>query len=147
MKVLLLTDVPNVGKKRDVKEVNEGFARNFLLPRKLAVPATEDRLQVLAHSTALEQQRTAKNKKIYEDINKKLASLHPIITVKVGEKGKAFGSVGPQQIIESLQGLGVDIKKEWIAMDDHLKATGAHQIPVAFPHGVHGTITITIKAE
>lgn len=147
MKVLLLKDVPGVGQKNDIKNVNDGFARNFLFPRKLAITATGETMRSVEQEKAGKQQKQENEQKKYLDVAEKIKSTEVVITTKVGEKGKAFGSIGAHQIKKELEKKGIDIKEEWIELEEPLKSTGVKQIPLKFPHGVSGFVTVTIKSE
>lgn len=147
MKILLLKDVPGVGQKNDVRNVNDGFARNFLFPKKLAVTATSETMRSLEQEKTEKQQKHANEQKKYQDIADKLKSIEVVITTKIGEKGKAFGSIDIHQIKKALEKQGIDIKEEWIELEEPLKTTGVKQIPLKFPHGVSGSVTLTIKPE
>ena len=147
MKVLLLKDVPGVGQKNDVKDVNDGFARNFLFVKKLAVAATDERLQFLEREEAGKQEKQLNEKIKNQDIADKINSVELIIATKVGEKGKAFGSIGASHIKRALGKQGIDIEEEWVELEEPLKTTGSKQIPLKFPHGVFGFVTVTIKSE
>ena len=147
MKVLLLKDVPGVGKKNDVKDVNDGFARNFLFVKKLGIPATDGRVQSIKQEKIEKQQKQENEIKKYQDIVEKIKSLEVIITTKVGEKGKAFGSIDAHQIKKELEKHGIDIEKEWIELEEPLKTTGSKQVMLKFPHGVSGSVNVTIKPE
>lgn len=147
MKVILLQDVPNVGRKNEVKEVNSGFARNFLLARKLAIPATEGTVQKINQEK--EQKEKAKSKK-YEEGKKlveKLKSLTLNFKVKIGEKGKSFGSVTETKIVEALKKLNFNIDKDWILLEEHIKTTGDKVVKIKFPQGLVGEIKIKVEAE
>ena len=147
MKILLLKDVPGVGQKNDIKDVNDGFARNFLFVKKLAVAATDERLQFLEREEAGKQEKQLNEKIKYQDIADKINSVELIIATKVGEKGKAFGSIGASHIKRALGKQGIYIEEEWVELEEPLKTTGSKQIPLKFPHGVSGFVTVTIKSE
>ena len=93
MKVLLLKDVPNVGQKNDIKDVHDGFARNFLFARKLAMVATEEKIRKVENEKQGKEQKQQTDRKKYQDIADRLANVEVVIPTKVGEKGKAFGSI------------------------------------------------------
>ena len=147
MKVLLLKDVPGVGQKNDVKDVNDGFARNFLLARKLAIAATDEKLRSVEQEKTGKQEKQLHEQTKYQNIADKIKSVEVIITTKIGEKGRAFGSIGAHQIKKALEKQGIDIKEEWIGLEEPLKTTGSKQIPLTFPHGVSGFVTVSIKSE
>ena len=83
----------------------------------------------------------------YQDIADRLNTIEAIITTKVGEKGKAFGSIGKHEIKKTIAKLGVVLEDEWIVLEEPIKSTGEKQIPIAFPHGVSGSLKVTIKPE
>ena len=147
MKVLLLKDVPNVGRKNDVKDVNDGFARNFLFARKLAVPATHERIKEVENNKQGKEQKHASEQKKYQDMADRLKTIEVAIATKVGEKGRAFGSVGKHEIKKAIEKQGIVLEDEWIVLEEPIKSTGEKQIAVAFPHGISGSVKITIKPQ
>ena len=147
MKVLLLKDVPNVGRKNDIKDVNNGFARNFLFARKLAVAATDEKIREVEREKKGKEDKQQTDRRKYQDIADQLAQVEVIILTKVGEKGKAFGSIGSHDIKKALISQGYAIEEEWIALEDPIKTTGTIKVPLKFPHGVEGSLAVTVKAE
>lgn len=147
MKVLLLKDIPDVGRKNEVKEVNDGFARNFLLLKKLAVPATGDKIKAVETEKKNKEQKQSSEQKRFQDVADKLKSIEIVIATKVGEKGKAFGSIGSHQIKKALDAKGVSIEEEWISLDEPIKTTGPKKIDIKFPHGIVGSLMIIVKPE
>lgn len=147
MKILLLKDIPGVGRKNDIKDVTEGYARNFLFAKKLAVAATDAKIRIIAHEKNALQHKETADKKKYKDIADKLASTQVTIVTKVGEKGKAFGSVGAGHIKTALDKQGIAIEEEWIALKEPIKTTGITAVPLKFPYGVSGSVNVTIKPE
>ncbi|MBI3442204.1 MAG: 50S ribosomal protein L9 [Candidatus Sungbacteria bacterium] len=146
MKIILLQDVPHVGKKNEIKEVSGGFARNFLFPRKLAVPATEQAQRSLATKKEHDEKRKSAAQKQYQKLAEKLQGLQVLIRIKIGERGKAFGSVNAAKIVEQLKTQHhIELEKEWLRLDEPLKSTGVKEVPVRFPQGVEGTITVDIQ--
>ncbi len=143
MKVILITDVQAIGKRGEIKEVKEGYARNFLFPRKLALEATQGNLKVL------EQQKQSLKKKEDKDrtdaigLRDKLNGVSCLIPVKVGEEDKIFGSVTSQNISDTLAKLGFDISKKDIELEAPIKSLGVHEIPIRLHHDV----TVNIKVE
>jgi large subunit ribosomal protein L9 len=143
MKVILIADVQEIGERGEIKEVKEGFARNYLFPRKLAVEATEGNLKVL------EQQKQALKKKEDKDrtdamgLANKLHGISCIIPVKAGEEEKIFGSVTSQSISDSLAKLGFEVSKKDIELEAPIKTLGTHQVPIRLHHDV----TVNIKVE
>lgn len=147
MKVLLLKDVPGLGQKNDIKDVNDGYARNFLFARKFAVMATNETIQEVEKGKKHKEQKQQDNQKKYQDIAQQLEKIEVVITTKVGEKGKAFGSVGRHDIKKSLDAQGYMIEEEWIALEEPIKTTGTTRVPLKFPHGVMGSIAVIIRPE
>lgn len=147
MKVLLLKDVRDVGRKNEVKEVNDGFARNFLFAKKLAILATESKMHVIEAEKAGKEKKQETEQKKYQDIADHLKSIEVTIAIKVGEKGKAFGSVGVHQIKKALDQQKIEIDENWIVLKEPIKTTGSKQVPLKFPHDISGFITIVIKPE
>ena len=146
MKVILLQDVPKIGKKGDVKEVSEGFARNFLFPRKLAVLASKAELQKLTDVKEKKEKEASKEKEVYQKMIEKLKDLTLNFKMKMGEGGKAFGAVTKNDIYEALHKKGIEIEKDWIE-DEHIKTTGEKMVEIKFPQGIKGEIKINIESE
>ncbi len=147
MKVILLQDVPTLGRKNEVKEVSGGYARNFLFPRKLAESATDASLQALAAKKAGQEEGRAQEEKKYRIAAEKLKNITISFRVKMGEKGKAFGSVGAAKIQEALASQGIEVEKDWIALDEPIKTMGEKTVSLRFPHGIPGEIKINVESE
>lgn len=171
MKVILRKDIPNVGKKWEVKDVSDGHARNFLLPQKLAEPATEATLRALAGEKARAEREKSEIDRRHREALEKLKSKVLRFKIKVGEKGKprntasaasllppraaaevgirdkAFGSITAAKIRDALKQEGIAVEKEWIMLEEGIKTTGEHRIPLKFPHGGEGTVIVIVEAE
>lgn len=147
MKVILIKDVEDVGKKYEVKEVKDGYARNFLIPNNFVKIATENNLQWL------KSQKEAIEKKAEEDLKKsqKLASeidgLEVNILVKMGHEGQLFESVNNQKISEKLKEMGFNVKKSQIRLEEPIKQTGEFPIKVALDHNLEPEITVIVVGE
>ncbi len=147
MKVILLQDIASLGRKNEVKEVSPGYARNFLLVKKLAVPATDAAIRALAVKKAQEERGKS------EEDRKARAALdalnHTVLKfkMKTGGKGRAFGSVNAAKIQQELERNGIEIHKEWIMLDEPIKSTGEKTVDIQFPHGIKGEIKIVIEPE
>ena len=144
MKVILLQDVKSLGKKGDLVEVSTGYARNYILPRKLGVEATGKNVNDLklqkAHQdkVAAEQLEAARNLKT--EIEKKELALN----IKVGENGKAFGAISTKELAQAVKdqfGLTVDKKK--ISIDEPIKTLGSHEVKVK----LHPKVTAALKVK
>lgn len=147
MKVILLKDIPTVGRARDIKNVSDGYARNFLLPRNLAVPATDAALAEAAARRAGQEHAKSAEEKIYRDYAERMKTVTLSFKTKMGEKGKAFGSIGAAAIRDALKKHGIEADKDWIALDEPIKTAGEKKIAIKFPHGIMGEATIVIEPE
>lgn len=148
MQLILLADVKKLGKKGDVIKVAEGYARNFLIPKGLAVEATGGKLKNLE----MQKQAISVQKKREEDKARELGSriegLKIIISTRVGEAGKLFGAIGNKDIAEALQknhGLVVDKKK--IILKNPIKALGEYPVVIKLHPAVQAQITVNVIAE
>ncbi len=146
MKVILLKEVPKLGRPGDVKSVSDGYARNFLLSRGLAEIATDSKLASLDRRMAERASRDAREKKHYAVLAEKLGEMVLPFTMKVGEKGQAFGSVSREDIAKELKARGIAVERGWIELEHGIKATGEHTVAIAFPHKVAGEVKIAIGA-
>lgn len=147
MKVILLQDINHLGKKNDVKDVSDGYARNFLFPRNLAKPATADALKNLTVQKSHEEQEKSAEQKKHEALVEKLKSLTLQFKVKMGEKGRAFGSVTALKIQQALEKQGVKVEKDWIELKESIKTTGEYKIKVKSPQGLEGEVKVVVEAE
>ena len=147
MKVLLLKDIPHLGRKDDIKDVSEGYARNFLLPKRLAASATSAVLQDVAQKKVHKEETAAAERQRFAETAKKMSDRTLSFKMKMGEKGKTFGSVSTAKIAEALRKAGIPADKEWIVLDDPIKTTGEHMVTVRFPHDITGKIKIIVEPE
>lgn len=141
MKVILKEDVEKLGKCGEVKEVKEGFARNFLLPRKLAVPAN---LSSLSSIEEIKRQKTSREQKLQKESEKlrdKLEQISCTAEVLVGEEDKVFGSVTSADIVKLLMDKGFVVDKRAVMLEEPLKALGVYTVPVK----IHPEVTANLK--
>lgn len=146
MKVILTQDVKGQGKKGDLINVSDGYARNFLFPRKLATEATKAALNEMKGQKDAAAYRVQKEKEAAEEIAEKLKNVVVQINAKAGENGKLFGSITSAEIVEQLKyqhHIVVDKKK--VVMEP-IKTTGKMEIPVKLYTNVQGKIQVEIKA-
>ncbi|QAT17962.1 50S ribosomal protein L9 [Candidatus Velamenicoccus archaeovorus] len=141
MKVVLRSDVPGIGKIGEVKQVKDGFARNFLLPQNLAVIATDHALKQMELEQKKRQARLAQERKKAEELAQKLNGFSLTITVEVNEEEKLYGSLTVQDIQKTLAGEGIDVEKKCIVLEAPLKALGIYDIDVR----LHPEVTSKIK--
>ncbi|MGC8487004.1 MAG: 50S ribosomal protein L9 [Clostridia bacterium] len=142
MQVIFLQDVSGVAKRGDVKQVKDGYARNYLIPRKLAEPATEGRLKSLQNQHAAQEKKRAR---VLEEARRIAAGLEAVrvdIPAHVGESGRLFGAVTSQDVAGALAKLGYNVDRKSIRMDA-LKTLGDHEVPVHLHEGV--TVTLTVR--
>src|SRR5512143_506545 len=128
MKVILREDVENLGKSGDLVTVKDGFGRNYLLPRKLAVLASEQNIRQLDHEKAVIAARQAKLKGAAEEQAKKIGSLQVTIRRKVGEQDKLYGSVTALDIAEALSAQGQKVDRRAIHLPEPIKALGQYEV-------------------
>ena len=147
MRIILLENVENVGKKHEIKDVKDGYARNFLIPKGLAKLATK---QVLER---VEKQKEIERQKIEEELNEvqKIASsideFEVIISVKVGEEQQLFEKINAQKISDKLKELGFEIKKDQIDLDEPIGELGEFPVKVKFEHNLESEIKVIITEE
>jgi large subunit ribosomal protein L9 len=147
MKVIFLKDVENVADADTVKVVSDGYARNFLFPKKLAISVTESALKSLEVKQQARKEKEEQDKAALKELAAKLNGVEIEITTDVGENGKLFGSVTTADIskkIHEVTGLEVDKKK--IHLDEPIKATGKYKVPVKYASDISATINLNVAA-
>ena len=145
MKVILQQDVKGQGKKDQLIEASDGYARNFLLPRKLAVPATAENLNTMKVQDKARKAREAAERAEAERIAAALESTQVIIQAKGGDGGRLFGSVTSKEVSEALKAqCGMDIPKAKIVQDEPIKAFGAYTLKCKLGYEITGTIHVTV---
>ena len=148
MKVILQQDVKGQGKKGEMIEVSEGYGRNFLLPRKLAVPATADAINTMNLKEKARKAEEARLKAEAQEIAGKLQNCPVKLSAKAGNGGKLFGAVTNKEISEGLKAqYGVDIPKQKIVLDEPIKAFGSYEIRAKLGYEVSGKFTVTVAEE
>lgn len=143
LQVILQSDVPNLGASGDLVKVRPGFARNYLVPRNLAVPATTAQVNRLNHEKAVALARAEKNKKEAQALAEKIGALKVTIARPVGEDGKLFGSVTSKEIEGEVKKAGIAIDRKKMQLDEPLKALGLFEVPVK----LFADVTATLKVE
>ena len=147
MKVILQQDVKNLGKKGDIVEVSEGYGRNFLLPRKAAVPATSQNLNVAnaqAGSKARKEAMAADEAKL---MAKQLEKVEVKIPVRIGDGGKLFGSVTGKDVSDALKKQHIDIDKRKITIQGEVTGTGVYEAVIKVHPSVTSKIKVSVVAE
>lgn len=147
MKVILQSDVKGTGKKGQVLEVADGFARNFLFPKKLAVEATAGNLQDITHKKAVEERRKAQEKADAIELGKKLNGFEINVKTKTGEGGRLFGSVTSKEIADELKKQhGFIIDKRKLDLKDPIKALGSYQVSLKIHPEVTATLMVNVSS-
>ncbi len=148
MKVIFQEDVKGKGKKGELKEVPDGYARNFLLPKKLAVPATADNINTMKLKDAAKKKQIAEEKAAAEAISEKLKSIVVKIYAKAGAGGKLFGSITTKEISDGLKTqFEINIEKNKIVQPEPIKGFGTFEIKCKLGHEVMGVINVVVAEE
>lgn len=148
MKVILQKDVPNLGDAGEIKDVADGYARNFLLPRKLVTLARAGTTRALNHQKQLIARKTEKRMREMTGVSEKVKGLDGLeIKVRVGAKEKLFGSVTAMQVAQALSEQGVQLDKRKIELGEKIRALGTYSIKVRLAESIIVPLTINIVAD
>ena len=145
MRVILLQDVESVGKKYEVVEVKDGYARNFLLPKELAKPATPENLNWLEAQKEIGEKKDEEELKKVQALASNLDGVELIIPVKMGEEGQLFESISKQRILEELKKSGFEVKKSQIGLEKPIKNLGEYLIKINLEHNLETEIKVIIQ--
>ena len=146
MKVILLQDVKGKGKKGQMLEISDGYARNYLLPRKLATEATADAVNTMRMNDKATQERIAKEKAEALALSKQLREMVLVVTAKGGGAGKLFGSVTNQEIADALKAKsGVALDKRKIVIADPIKNVGTYTVTCKLGYEINAPLTVKIE--
>ncbi|MGO8988440.1 MAG: 50S ribosomal protein L9 [bacterium] len=141
MKIILLENVPSLGKAGDLVKVSDGYGRNYLIPQKKAMVATEKSVKVIEHQKRLVQQRIDKAKKDAEKLGRQIESLSCTFAKTVGESGKLFGSVTSMDVENYLKENGIEVDRKKIALEEPIKNLGMFTVPIK----LHPEVTTHLK--
>ena len=146
MKVILLQDVKGKGKKGQMLEVSDGYARNFMLPRKLAVEATADAVNTMRMNDKAAAEKAARERAEANEIAKKLKELTLVVTAKGGGAGRLFGSVTNQEIADALKAkTGIALDKRKIVISDPIKNVGTYTVTCKLGYEITAKLTVKIE--
>ena len=146
MKVILLQDVKGKGKKGQMLEVSDGYARNFMLPKKLAIEATADAINTMRMNDKATQERIAREKAEALEVSKKLRAMTLTVTAKGGGAGRLFGSVTNQEIADALaKASGIKLDKRKIVISDPIKAVGTYTVQCKLGYEINAPLTVKIE--
>jgi large subunit ribosomal protein L9 len=143
MKVILMDDVPSLGRRGEVRDVSDGYARNFLLPQKLALNATPANLKNLEQIKSRQDAAVAKLKAQAQSQAEAIEALHFTQARPASDEGRLFGSVGRADVAAFLTEHGIDVERRRIALDEPIKTVGEFSIPVR----LHGEVTAQLKVS
>ena len=145
MKIVLRADVDNVGKKGDILEVADGFARNFLLPKGHAIKATDGVVEQAASMRRSRDLKDAKDREAGETIARKLVPMVIKVSARAGGEGKLFGSITSQDVVAAVaEQAGVELDRRKVHLDDPIRTVGTHEIPVKLHADVQFRITLEV---
>ncbi|KPL19283.1 MAG: 50S ribosomal protein L9 [candidate division Zixibacteria bacterium SM23_81] len=147
MKIILRQNVERLGQRGDIVTVKDGFARNYLIPRKLALVATPGNLRAFQEEKKQLDVRENKDRRLAEQLAKKLKSVSITATVAVGEEDRVFGSVTAQTISGLLKEKGYEIDKKKILLEEPIKALGVYTVPLKLHHDVEGKVKVWVVKE
>lgn len=147
MKVVLRKDYPSLGKSGEIKNVKDGYAQNFLIPKMVAYPATESYLKIFQNEKISNEKRSERIKKESEDLKVKIEGLSLNISVKTGEEDRLFGSVTAQDIIEKMKENGINLSKKQLVLEENIKKLGIYHIPVKIAPDIEAQVKVWIIKE
>jgi large subunit ribosomal protein L9 len=147
MEVILREDIDKVGSRGQAVKVASGYARNFLLPKKLAVAATEANKKIVEQERQSHLRKEAKQKGEAEDLSKLLTGVSVTIAQKAGENDQLFGSVTNKDVADALAAKNYNIERRKIQMDDPIKQLGEYKVPVRLHKDVIAEITVVVVRE
>ncbi len=145
MKVILLKDVKALGKAEEVKEVSDGYARNYLFKNGLAKEATSEGINSIRIKKETEAYKDAEKKRIAKENRDKINGITVEVSVKCGEKGKVFGSVTSQAIADAINKCGFEIDKKMLVIKEAIKNVGVYDVEVKFMPDVSAKIKVDVK--
>ena len=147
MEVILREEIASLGTVGDVVKVKPGFARNYLLPRGLAVVADRRSMHVLEHQKRLAADKRERDRKRAESVAEQFNGLRLTIKARAGEEGKLFGSVTNLDVERALAAQGFSVERRHIRLEDPIKSVGEHTVAIHLGVGVNAQVTVVVEAE
>ncbi len=148
MKIILLQDVKSVGKKGDIIDANDGYARNFLIPKKMGVPANAENMNTLKLQKSNEAKVAQEQLEEAQRFAKELESKEVVLAIKAGEGGKTFGSVSSKEIANAYkEQCGITIDKKKIQLPESIKNFGVYEVKIKLHPKVTGTLKVKVKEQ
>ncbi len=145
MKVLLLQDTTKIGSRGEIREVNDGFARNFLFPKQIAVLAMPEAVLRWKIEAEKERRLAEDDLKQTQEMGAQLDRYELEIKAKAGEDGKLYGGIGSQKIVEELKKRHFKVSKDQVIIPEPIKTLGEHRVMVKFKHGLESEVIIIVK--
>jgi len=148
MKIILLQDVKSVGKKGDIIDANDGYARNFLIPKKMGVPANAENMNTLKLQKSNEAKVAQEQLEEAQRFAKELETKEVVLAIKAGEGGKTFGSVSSKEIANAYkEQCGITIDKKKIQLTESIKNFGVYEVKIKLHPKVTGTLKVKVKEQ
>ena len=147
MKVILKEDVQNLGQQGDVVEVKPGYARNYLMPQKLAILFTKQQKKIIEEAQIVEKRKLEREKDQLESVLKQVEDLNLSLKMQSEEDNKLFGSVTKLDIVKLLEENGITIDKKYIDLSSPIKTLGEHKVNIVFTKEMSGSFTLAVEKE
>jgi large subunit ribosomal protein L9 len=147
MEVILREDVADLGSVGDIVKVKPGFARNYLLPRGLAMVADKRNIRALEHQKRVVADKRERDRKLAQGAAERLSNLRLTIKARAGEEGKLFGSVTNLDIERALAAQGFSVERRRIRLEEPIKSIGEHTVPIHLGVGIDAKVTVIVQAE
>ena len=147
MKVILTSDVATLGKSGELKNVADGYARNFLIARKLAVPAAGGAFRAWQHDIASREDKRRREREEAEIYAQRISSTTLTMGVKVGEGGKLYGSITAKDIADALARRGINVDRHKVDLDEPLKSLGTYKVAVKVYAGMTAEVTVQVEPK
>ena len=147
MKVILKEDVQNLGQQGDVVEVKPGYARNYLMPQKLAILFTKQQKKSIEEAQIVEKRKLEREKDQLESVLKQVEDLNLSLKMQSEEDNKLFGSVTKLDIVKLLEENGITIDKKYIDLSSPIRTLGEHKVNIVFTKEMSGSFTLTVEKE
>jgi large subunit ribosomal protein L9 len=147
MKIILMEDVPTLGRRGEVREVATGYARNFLLPKKLALAATPANLQNLDQLKRQRQRAEVKARDEAQTAADRIAALTLTVATRASEDGRLYGSVSAQDVVEFLERHQIPVEKRRVQLEEPIKTLGQYRVPIRLHHDVTAELAVAVTRE
>jgi len=147
MEIILTEDIVGLGNRGDIVKVKDGYARNYLFPKKLAIPATENNRRMLEEENKIRARRDEKLKQSVQAVAEKMQGLSCTIVVQAGEEDKLYGSVGPHEIAKAINEQGFDIEHRQVVLEEPIKKLGVYTVPVKLHREVEVPVKVWVVKE